>query len=705
VISSITGHGCGGDYHYYYEPTNTTSHPLTSTKTEKDDVSNEVQRKEDVTERTSSKITEDVHEDGTTACYTCFEVEYDSDRFASSCSAPHFDSSSTAAVATRSAAAAVSATTVLATVSHGVTSFGHRVQSFRHDFKKANTHRSSTIPAATRTATSAQNKKKKINLGRSRNAGRHTTNKSHRNHTSLMGQQILEYHDKKKNGDDTTDDEDMLTLSTVSSGTNSGGMGGEDDQGTTSSFFSRLTRTHHKITKYDDINRIKCTEHAKVQYKVWKRASIEGSQTIRITAVLMTVWISVLLVSILVFCDYFPWTVSSIVSCLYLLVGAFLILLFETRSHVIRFPQNTGSFDCCFPAGWRNRGRTANPTAADDDTDTEYRSSNDDDNTSATPAVIPASDGFGTDAAGTVPSDNDSTLPMDVYRRYGGDPKLSPEQRNRIVFGAKSRDDVMKSFNALRYVYGRGGLYLFTGSMTIAMIPYVPPNFAWAYLLIWLLYVPSTILIVLGIVAFLVGVHAVFRWTLLDTSIHCNNQHLFEKFMSAQNCDTKNRNNNDYDDRDYYNDGEDEDDDDDEESGVSGGWRRKNARANRLDRDEFSILVMSLGLDLDETTTIPEIFTQEIRVKNPDYITFVEFRSWWHGGCNSITTTLSGGGAVGGDSDSDERRSSNKDSGDNGTNSKSGRNETRPSNDYYDAESSTGEFRILGLAPSPPTGQ
>lgn len=133
--------------------------------------------------------------------------------------------------------------------------------------------------------------------------------------------------------------------------------------------------------------------------------------------------------------------------------------------------------------------------------------------------------------------------------------------------------------------------------MAIAMIP--TSSLSFRNITVLMIYVPGILLMMVGFLTFLAGIHAAFRWTLLDTSIHCNDEHLREKFISAG---THQNNNN----------------------GLSNN-------VIQLDRYEFSVLVMTLGLDLDEITMIPKVFTQEIRTKNPNCITFTEFHSWWRG--------------------------------------------------------------------------
>jgi hypothetical protein len=449
--------------------------------------------------------------------FSCFEVEYDEERF-------HNIGSNK--------------TKVFSAVSKRVTSFSHRVKSFRHDIRSQSRF-------------DHKNQTKSTGGGRSRMRKNGSIEK--------IGQILL---------DTQEDDIEIMTLSSGDSTQSNSLEYYEADDTTTTDRHHRHHRHRYcgqqQHTATDDIDRMDCNEHARSQYKIWKRAAIEGPNYIRVVSFCLASLILLSVVYLIAVC-FFPWTSSSIVSCFHLVVGATLILLFESRSSIC-LPFTCGG--CCL---FQNN--------------------------------------IGTD--NTNENEDKNVLPIDAYREYG--------ENHPDALGAKSRDDVLQRLNVLRFLYGRGGLYAFTGSMTIAMIPIsttisnvvlssnsddttadaVNINILIPLVLIYLL---GILLLILGMFAFFAGVHAAFRWTLLDTSIHCNDEHLKEKFISAAATHQNNSSN------------------------IS-----RDVETMRLDRHEFSILVMTLGLDLDEITMIPKVFIKEIQTKNSKCVTFNEFHSWWRG--------------------------------------------------------------------------
>lgn len=184
----------------------------------------------------------------------------------------------------------------------------------------------------------------------------------------------------------------------------------------------------------------------------------------------------------------------------------------------------------------------------------------------------------------------DVVLPMDSYREYGDN------QHSDGDYTAKPRHDVVRNIRLFRYLYGRGFLYVFAGSIAFATIPGHLEDYPAAFFAICL---PGIALTLVGALAVLAGIHATFRWTLLETSIVGDDDHLRDKFRSVGQSESNNDND-----------------------------KRENVGLNR---DGFSVLVTTLGLDLDEPTLMPTVFALEIRPKEPNAMTFEEFRKWWRG--------------------------------------------------------------------------
>ncbi|KAG7363801.1 EF hand domain containing protein [Nitzschia inconspicua] len=145
--------------------------------------------------------------------------------------------------------------------------------------------------------------------------------------------------------------------------------------------------------------------------------------------------------------------------------------------------------------------------------------------------------------------------------------------RNPMNIRARARTMLTRYLNILRLLWGRGCLYIFTGSLnlTISFMPYS-------------LYT-GLALIGLGLLAILVGAHASFNLERLKMSL-TDHSFLWSKFEAA---DT----NND----------------------------------NLIDISEFSNLVWSLGLELDDAYTF-RAFSQ-IDNDCDARINFREFKNWW----------------------------------------------------------------------------
>jgi hypothetical protein len=145
--------------------------------------------------------------------------------------------------------------------------------------------------------------------------------------------------------------------------------------------------------------------------------------------------------------------------------------------------------------------------------------------------------------------------------------------RNPMNVRARARTMLTRYLNILRLLWGRGCLYIFTGSLniTISFLPFT-------------LYT-GLALIGLGILAILVGAHASFNLERLKLSL-TDHSFLWSKFEAADS------------DRD-----------------------------NLIDISEFSDLVWSLGLELDDAYTF-RAFSQ-IDNDSDARINFREFKNWW----------------------------------------------------------------------------
>jgi hypothetical protein len=145
--------------------------------------------------------------------------------------------------------------------------------------------------------------------------------------------------------------------------------------------------------------------------------------------------------------------------------------------------------------------------------------------------------------------------------------------RNPLNVRARARTLLTRYLNILRLLWGRGCLYIFTGTLNIT---------------IW--FMPYTLytglaLIGMGFLAILVGAHASFNLERLKMSL-TDHSFLWSKFVAADS------------DKD-----------------------------NLIDISEFSNLVWSLGLELDDAYTF-RAFSQ-IDNDSDARINFQEFKNWW----------------------------------------------------------------------------
>uniref|UniRef100_A0A7S4ATB9 EF-hand domain-containing protein n=1 Tax=Pseudo-nitzschia australis TaxID=44445 RepID=A0A7S4ATB9_9STRA len=157
--------------------------------------------------------------------------------------------------------------------------------------------------------------------------------------------------------------------------------------------------------------------------------------------------------------------------------------------------------------------------------------------------------------------------------------------RNPMSLRARIRNLLVRYLNILRFVWGRGLLYIFTGSMnlTIYYYPYT--------------YYSGGALIGLGTLGVLVGGHSASNLERLRLSL-TDHSFLWSKFAEADS------------------DGD-----------------------NMVDISDFSNLIWSLGLELDDTYTY-RAFT-EIDKNFDSRISFREFEKWWIASQDGDETILS----------------------------------------------------------------
>lgn len=145
--------------------------------------------------------------------------------------------------------------------------------------------------------------------------------------------------------------------------------------------------------------------------------------------------------------------------------------------------------------------------------------------------------------------------------------------RNPTSSRARLRSFFVRHLNVLRLFWGRGFLYMFAGSMNITMLFY-PYN-----------YITGGILIALGILSVLMGAHASYNLERMRLSL-TDASYLWGKFI------------------DYDSDGD-----------------------NLVNIDDFSQLIWSLGLELDDEYTYRAFL--EIDRDRDGLINFNEFKYWW----------------------------------------------------------------------------
>ena len=364
----------------------------------------------------------------------------------------------------------------------------------------------------------------------------------------------------------STEGDDERTLSSGDSSNNSYERYAEENEDSTSeeyqhfSFFRCGENRHKRSTQksypasldadLDVLVRNSCNAYARRQFEVWRAASIEGPGGLKTTAFVMA--LSLLLCSLGVVVAKYKqhfWTPGAVVACCHLVVASLLILLLESRSNL----TGKGILRDLVTCGCSGK------SVEDDLTENFYHA---------------------------------TVLPMDAYQEYG-DQHYALEGDH----AAKPRHDVVRNIRFFRFLHGRGLLCVFAGSMAFATIPGHLIDYPSVVLAIC---IPGIALMLVGLWAIVAGVYAFFRWTLLETSIVGDDDHLLEKFRSAGRSFLKKseQDNNDI------------------------VW---------LNQKGFSVLVTTLGLDLDETTLIPTVFALEVRPKDLDAMTFEEFKKWWRG--------------------------------------------------------------------------
>mmetsp|Transcript_5972 Transcript_5972/g.14478 ORF Transcript_5972/g.14478 Transcript_5972/m.14478 type:complete len:572 (-) Transcript_5972:108-1823(-) len=369
------------------------------------------------------------------------------------------------------------------------------------------------------------------------------------------------WHPQRNNGGD-----DERTLSSGDSSNNSYERYAEENEDSASeeyqhfSFFRCGENRHKRSTQksypasldadLDVLVRNPCNAYARRQFEVWRAASIEGPGGLKTTAFVTA--LSLLLTSVgVVFAksgQHF-WTPGAIVACCHLVVASLLILLLESRSNL----TGKGILRDLVTCGCSGK------SVEDDLTENFYHA---------------------------------TVLPMDAYQEYGDQHYALEGDR-----AAKPRHDVVRNVRFFRFLHGRGLLCVFAGSMAFATIP---GHLSDCPSVVLAICIPGVALMLVGLSAIVAGVYALFRWTLLETSIVGDDEHLLEKFRSAGRSLLKKS-------EQYNND-------------IVG-----------LNQKGFSVLVTTLGLDLDEITLIPTVFALEVRPKDLNAMTFEEFKKWWRG--------------------------------------------------------------------------
>lgn len=363
-----------------------------------------------------------------------------------------------------------------------------------------------------------------------------------------------------------TEGDDERTLSSGDSSNNSYGRYTDENEDSTSeeyqhfSFFRCGENRHKRSTQksypasldadLDVLVRNPCNAYVRRQFEVWRAASIEGPGGLKTTAFVMALSLLLCSVGVIVakYRQHF-WTPGAVVACCHLVVASLLILLLESRSNL----TGKGILRDLVTCGCSGK------SVEDDLTETFYHA---------------------------------TVLPMDAYQEFGDQHYAFEGDR-----AAKPRHDVVRNVRFFRFLHGRGLLCVFAGSMAFATIPGHLSDYPSVVLAIC---IPGVALMLVGLSAIVAGVYAFFRWTLLETSIVGDDDHLLEKFRSAGRSLLKKS--------------------EQENNDIVG-----------LNQKGFSILVTTLGLDLDENTLIPTVFALEVRPKDLDSMTFEEFKKWWRG--------------------------------------------------------------------------
>jgi hypothetical protein len=145
--------------------------------------------------------------------------------------------------------------------------------------------------------------------------------------------------------------------------------------------------------------------------------------------------------------------------------------------------------------------------------------------------------------------------------------------RNPESLRARVSNVLVRHMKILGMVWGRGFLFIFAGSMNITM-EYYPYNYA-----------TGGLLIALGLISVFMGAHAAFNLERLRLSL-TDHSYLWNKFVKSDS---------------------DED--------------------NLIGIEDFSILLWSLGLELDDSYTCRAF--REIDRDRDGLINFYEFKFWW----------------------------------------------------------------------------
>lgn len=322
-----------------------------------------------------------------------------------------------------------------------------------------------------------------------------------------------------------------------------------------------------------------CNEYARMQYQMWKKSTTEGSLSLETSAFVSAFVLLLSAIGMAVFADIGFWTFGGIVSWCNMVVGSLVVLVLEFKparkayGKILRASEviasRCGTSCCCYRNGSQRETET-------DPSDNCYH-----------------------DATDSDPEDD-------------------------VPSAEATRENILHNMRLFRYVHGRGFLCVFSGSMVFSVIPRHTFQIVGPMLAVG---VPGIALVLVGKIAILAGVHATFRRTLLEISILGDDDYLRTKFLSAgKSILESDRENSDEDERDEENPGNHQ-------------WRDRNTFITKLQREKklcldqygFLVLVTTLGLDLDEDEQIQTIYEKEVKPKDPEAMTFQEFKKWWRG--------------------------------------------------------------------------